>query len=186
MNCIKSRIAPMFVLLCLSTSALAIPFNMTFTGIPEASTAYTEDGMRAGSSTIIAYQFYDFRIGNILGQNGNHSTLFIEQIDGSPFDLFSVDVGTGFGNGVNYEIIGDLFGGGTVTAILPTVFDFVTFAPTDFRNITRVTFQSVQDYKIIDNVIGDTEPANVVPVPATLALFGLGLVGLGWNRRKKA
>lgn len=29
-------------------------------------------------------------------------------------------------------------------------------------------------------------PRSAVPVPATLALFGLGLAGLGWSRRKQA
>ncbi|WP_241262946.1 PEP-CTERM sorting domain-containing protein [Parahaliea mediterranea] len=33
--------------------------------------------------------------------------------------------------------------------------------------------------------LGEVEAAPV-PVPATLALFGLGLVGLGWSARKKA
>lgn len=31
-----------------------------------------------------------------------------------------------------------------------------------------------------------TPLAESVPVPATLALFGLGLIGLGWSRRRKS
>lgn len=36
-----------------------------------------------------------------------------------------------------------------------------------------------------DMVIGDRQQVTPVPVPATFALFGLGLVGLGWTRRKR-
>jgi PEP-CTERM motif len=39
-------------------------------------------------------------------------------------------------------------------------------------------------YEIASWLVRDS--AESVPVPATIALFGLGLVGLGWSRRKKA
>lgn len=50
---------------------------------------------------------------------------------------------------------------------------FLTFAPT------------ADSYVFIDNISLTGEPGTV-PTPATLALFGLGLAGLGWSRRKKA
>ena len=40
--------------------------------------------------------------------------------------------------------------------------------------------------QIIDNFVGSTTAEATVPAPATLALFGLGLAGLGWSKRKKA
>jgi len=35
-------------------------------------------------------------------------------------------------------------------------------------------------------VSGESDDTGTVPVPTTVALLGLGLVGLGWSRRKKA
>jgi hypothetical protein len=38
----------------------------------------------------------------------------------------------------------------------------------------------------MDNLSFDLGPSSAVPTPTTLALFGLGLAGLGWSNRKKA
>ncbi len=42
---------------------------------------------------------------------------------------------------------------------------------------------STEDF-FIGRVLVDVEASSPVPTPATLALFGLGLVGLGWSRRR--
>ncbi|MCL2711472.1 MAG: PEP-CTERM sorting domain-containing protein, partial [Planctomycetaceae bacterium] len=48
---------------------------------------------------------------------------------------------------------------------------------------TKWVFSGTTIYTIVASMDGVT--ANVIPEPATLAIVGLGLVGLGWARRQR-
>ena len=47
-----------------------------------------------------------------------------------------------------------------------------------------VSVQSILGLTERRQVLNEVNPGGNVPAPATLALFGLGLVALGWSRRK--
>lgn len=47
-------------------------------------------------------------------------------------------------------------------------------------------FDSVHPTTLPLQLLGDDIVASLVPVPTTLALLGLGLIGLGWTRRQQA
>jgi hypothetical protein len=94
-------------------------------------------------------------------------------LDANPFGGF------GFGDGIAYATPalalanGSGLGGpfsASLTGITSLSFGFLDDPYTD--NLGGISLEVLIE--------------STVPVPATLALFGLGLAGLGWSRRKKA
>ena len=87
-------------------------------------------------------------------------------------------------------VTGTLFGGGTIIQSFAVGNLFESLLLTGFNDVTSVLFQGSASGNFgevgfeLDNL--NTELSAPVPAPATLALFGLGLAGLGWSRRKKA
>jgi hypothetical protein len=95
-------------------------------------------------------------------------------------------------------IVGNLFGGGSVshTVVLDSSVPYdweQFFLPGTFTNLTSVVFTALSSGESLGALIAGRKPefliddivvnANRVPVPATLALFGIGLLGMGVRRR---
>lgn len=88
---------------------------------------------------------------------------------------------TGLGNSIN------LFSGGSLveTFSAPNFNDNLLMLRSD-TPFDRFTFIEPRNWLVTSLVIQTAGESESVPAPATLALFGLGLAGLGYSRRKKA
>lgn len=98
--------------------------------------------------------------------NGSGSTFggFLDIVGGSAENSFVKDIGVVAGTGLTYDLD---FGGTTSSA--PNATYFGTFADEGLWQLASA----------------DAIRGAIIPEPATMALFGLGLVGLGAYRRKR-
>ena len=121
----------------------------------------------------------------------------MSQLGGAPFALSSIDVSDAhsqFGTARQIEIIGNVFGGGTIVRLLNldvnivdnvfgNYFETFTFdASWDNLSSVRLTGRGGGGYYAIDNIV--VGPAATAPEPGTLSLLGLGAAYLYRRRRQ--
>jgi PEP-CTERM motif len=155
--------------------ARSMDWDFSNTGPVQSTLAVTRDG----GVTPFYFNSLEFQAYNV-GSDDTFEYLIECQFScNSPIAARSPLTGVDFGSTVWTTVNGD--GVTPMTTLFITVF----FDPGQINDSSTVS-RGVG--LLLDNINVSTDPTGPAPVPtpATLALFGLGLAGLGWSRRKKA
>jgi PEP-CTERM motif len=189
----------------MAATADVIEVTIDFDSAPLGGfTSFTEDGFTITQFSLGDPQsITDTGGGNQALVDGNPFNVFgsasVITILGSPgtlFDLISLDIadltnnssggGGIIGSGFRIEIGNTVFSPTTAAVYSPTSSAFSTVNPTGLTDLSSLAINIVSlggsDNFAVDNVVlRYTE----VPEPGTLALFGIGLLGMGLARRRR-
>jgi len=161
----------------ITTSATAYNASMTPGATISGTNAFVFDSSNCGASS-------DFFAINSFGAAASIS--FSPSVNAIGFNISS-DLGVCGSGGVDGTTTVSLFSGATLldTQTFTTATDLSTFAGWSGLGAIdslSIIINSTRDFLALDNLRYGTTS---VPEPGTLALFGLGLAGLGFARRRK-
>lgn len=193
-----SKIAQLFAAVLIASAAAgaqAAPVLIDFQGVAPAGAQfgvgndYIEDGYKihngagaldaaiigSGAQNTSGSDYYTWN-----SQLTNQAIL--TNLGGFDFSFGSLNVGSKSGSiAANFDIIGYYAAGGSITYNVRNVSAFTALSLSGFNGLSSVQFKFISgDFGAIDNL------AVNVPEPASIALLGLGLLGLGAMRRRKA
>lgn len=161
------------ILSTFSASAFATPITIDFTGVNDHyANPYTEDGFDVFRDTYNHWHIHDHYNGTgaLFAHSG--ADLSIKKSDGGTFDFSSFDLWNSSSAFTVTSNLGDIFNSTT------TVAGTYSFG---WEGVTQINIIHNGSVYLDDIVLNATK----VSEPATLALFGLGLLGAGLNRKRK-
>ena len=189
----------LFLLVALSfTPAFASATIITFEESPKVAGATPPDETDVISNGFLfdALTDHSHLVNNYMGGDSGSTffgaddfvglnTVTMTTVGGGSFDIFNLDLGNWFTGqeSTSLRLTGFYSGGGSISTDIG-LGTFSTYNLFGWVNLSSVVFDSIagaeKEYWGVDNI----NVGNSVPEPASLTLFGLGLLGMSFFRRR--